>query len=120
MSIFHGIESEMFPKLVSESYIEKWSNERQMLIHWAKLWERIPVVNLTNTIALYTWIGVLLVFYLLSHKMFSQMIPFVPMFLLVLTCMASPVNDCFRYFAGFAAALPVTLTLLSEVVNAEK
>lgn len=76
MSIFHGIESEIFTKLVRVRVISRsGSNERQMLIHWAKLWERIPVVNLTNTIALYTWIGVLLVFYLLSNKIFSQMIP---------------------------------------------
>ncbi len=114
MSLFHGIGSAMFPKLVHESFIDEWKNKRQLLIQWANLWERIPVANLTNTIAAYTWMAVLLVFYLLVRKRFNRLIPFVPMFLMILTCMASPVNDCFRYFAGFAAALPVTLSLLPE------
>ncbi len=117
MSLFHGIGSAMFPKLVHESFIKEWNNGRQILIQWSNLWEKIPVVNLTNTIAAYTWLAVLLSIYLLIHKRFGRMIPFVAMFLMVLTCMASPVNDCFRYFAGFAAALPVTLILLSGITN---
>lgn len=117
MSLFHGIGSAMFPKLVHESFIKDWNNGRQILIKWSNLWEKIPVVNLTNTIAAYTWLAVLLTIYLLVHKRFGRMIPFVAMFLMVLTCMASPVNDCFRYFAGFAVALPVTLVLLSGITN---
>lgn len=95
-------------------FIKKLSVFRQILHAWAKVWDKIPLLCLTNICALYTWGIVLLFFYLLSKRMYLRLLPLVAMGVMILTCIASPVNDCFRYYAPIAASSPVLIVLLFE------
>ncbi len=82
---------------------------REIMEAYANLWDRLPLLNLTDSCALYTWICALLICFLIDRRKWLLVIPFVPIILLIGTCIASPVNDCFRYFAPAAASLPWAL-----------
>lgn len=119
MTIFHwlfGADDDNF----SFHYIEGLEDVRLAMDKWPYIWERIPVLNLTNTIAFYTWSIVILAYYLLRRKRFAELIPISALLIMVLTCMASPVNDCFRYYAPVAASMPALFILLGRQGVAEQ
>ena len=87
-------------------YISELSALRDVLDKWVYLWDKIPVLSLTDVIALYTWSLVLLAMDCIRSKKMAFLIPFAAVFLLILSCIASPVNDCFRYFFPAAASCP--------------
>lgn len=93
-------------------YIDFFDGARQLLQAWAKVWDKIPVLNTTNVCAAYTWIIVALFYYLLTKKLFADTLPLIAMGIMILTCIASPVNDCFRYYSSIAAAFPAIFLLL--------
>lgn len=95
-------------------YIDRMDNLRQILHAWAKVWDKIPLLCLTDICAFYTWEIVLLFLYLLLNKQFIRMIPFVAVGFMILTCIASPVNNCFRYFAPVAASFPALFLVLEN------
>ncbi len=95
-------------------FLESFSVPRQVLHAWAKVWDKIPILCLTDICALYTWLIVLIFYYLLTKKYFIKTIPIIAVGVMILTCVASPVNDCFRYFIPVAASLPILFTLLTD------
>lgn len=117
MTIFNWIYVEAFSEYYSFHYIEAWETGREILASWAEIWDKIPVLNLTNTIALYTWFIFLTGYYLLRKRQISDILPVLALLIMTLTCMASPVNGCFRYFAPVAAATPALLLLLRKSGN---
>ncbi|MCM1157217.1 MAG: DUF6020 family protein [Bacteroidales bacterium] len=114
MTIFHwlfGGGDENF----SFHYNDKLEKVRLAMDKWPYVWEKIPVLNLTDTIAFYTWAIVIMGYYLLRKKRFADTIPIAALLIMVLTCMASPVNDCFRYYAPVAASMPALLMLFGKM-----
>lgn len=110
MVYFHWIGTNSYPSEAFHfSYIPALELPRQLLAKWADLWDTIPVLSLTDTIAAYTWMIVLIGYFLLRQRRFRELIPVLAAMILILTCVASPVNDCFRYYAPVAVALPVLL-----------
>ncbi|WP_295360802.1 DUF6020 family protein [uncultured Pseudoramibacter sp.] len=85
---------------------------REILDKWADLWEHLPIFSLMNLIAIYTWTAVLITFWMLKTRHYAYALPCTALLLMVLTCMASPVNGCFRYFAPVAASLPALFALI--------
>lgn len=112
MTIFDWVEVEAFKDIYTFHYIEKWELVRKVLDTWSDVWDRIPVLNLTDTIAFYTWGIVLVGYYFLRKRQWENLIPVVALLIMVLTCMASPVNDCFRYYAPVAASAPALFIML--------
>lgn len=96
------------------SYVKKTEVVRDVLANWADIWDNLPLLSLTDTCAFYTWFIVLSGIYLICRKRFCELIAIVALLLMVVTCIASPVNDCFRYFSPVAAAAPLVLLLLQE------
>jgi hypothetical protein len=88
-------------------YTEGTKGLRSTLHEWVKIWDKLPILSLTDVCALYTWLTVILGMYLLIRRKFLWILPVLSVLLVIGTCMASPVNDCFRYFAPAAAAFPV-------------
>jgi hypothetical protein len=91
-----------------------WNKVRQTFDKWADVWDNLPVLSLTDTIAFYTWFIVLIGYILWKNRCWSGLIPIVAELLMITTCMASPVNDCFRYYAPVAASTPALLSLLNK------
>lgn len=85
------------------------SGLRSILEGWSTLWYKAPVIRTFYRIGIYTWVIIILASYLLNRKKYRESLILVPCFLLVLICMASPVNRCVRYFLPIIAALPVIL-----------
>jgi len=98
-------------------YIGFTDNIRQILHAWAKVWNKLPILSLTDMCAFYTWIMVLMCYYLIINRNYLKLIPFVAIGFMILTCIASPVNDCFRYYAPVAASFPVLWALLKIPVS---
>lgn len=82
---------------------------RSMLNSFHQWWHRIPILSLTDTIPAYTWFIVMMCFYVLLKGQRLEAIPFLMVAVALLTCIASPVNGSFRYFAPIAAATPALL-----------
>lgn len=114
MTIFNWIQVDAFQEYYSFHYVEQWEKGRNVLADWADLWDKIPVLNWTNKIPLYTWSIFLLGYYLLKKRRLADVLPILALLIMILTCMASPVNGCFRYFAPVAASSPALLLLLGR------
>jgi hypothetical protein len=114
MTIFYwcGTSSYWGSLYPNVSYGQSWDNARQMLDRWAYVWDNIPILSLTDTIAFYTWSIVLLGYMFWRKKQWSNLLPVFALLIIVLTCIASPVNDCFRYYAPVAASAPALIGLL--------
>ncbi|MDD3252707.1 MAG: DUF6020 family protein [Lachnospiraceae bacterium] len=87
---------------------------REVLHAWARLWDVLPVLNLTDHCAYYTWSIVLLGYFFLRRKRYLELLPIMAVLLVILSCIASPVNDCFRYFAPAAVSSPALMILLRK------
>lgn len=99
-----------FDRYFDFSYIDAFETSRKMLSDFNKLWHRLPLVSLTDSIPFYTWAAILYLAYACctrDKRLF--VVPVLALGLVWLSCIASPVNGSFRYFAPFAAAFPVVL-----------
>ncbi len=114
MTIFKWVEDSRFDKELLCSYKPGMSDIRDALDDWAEIWHQIPILNLTDMKAAYTWAIVLLGWLWCRRKEWLKLLPAFACTLMMLTCVASPVNDCFRYFAPVAAAFPALLCLLKR------
>lgn len=103
-----------FDKYFSFKYYDGFKNLRENLEMFADKWHQTPVVNLTDSIPLYTWLLILIITYTFVYQKGILAIPALAAALAILTCIASPVNGSFRYFAGIAAAMPVLLLTLKD------
>ena len=113
MSIFNWAYDERFPDWLNCSYPEWTEDLRNILDEWAELWHQIPILNLTDMKPMYTWTILLIGGILVKRKEYDKLLPIAGCVLMILTCIASPVNDCFRYYAPVAASFPGLFILLS-------
>ena len=114
MAIFNSVEEPNFSEWLLCHYSSRFAGARHILDNWPELWHQIPVLNHTDTKPLYTWTVVLMAYFLLKRKEYWKLLPVCAWLLMVLSCVASPVNDCFRYFAPAAAAFPALIPLLKK------
>lgn len=66
-----------------------------------------PVIRYLHRAGFYTWILIVLLSYLIYRKKYKEIICFVPVVVMLLTNIASPVNGSIRYTMPIMAALPV-------------
>lgn len=76
--------------------------------YYSFLWY-IPVFNLFYSCAFYTNFSILLWIYLLCRKKEKSAVPFVPVLINILVCIASPVNGLLRYAMPVIASAPLLL-----------
>ena len=114
MTVFNTVDDIRFPADFVCHYISGLAGIREMLAGWSYLWHEIPILNITDIKAMYTWVIVLMGYALIRRKEYEKLIPVGACSLMILTCIASPVNDCFRYYAPVAAAFPTLFILLKE------
>ncbi|ETP72231.1 hypothetical protein UYO_1755 [Lachnospiraceae bacterium JC7] len=109
MTIFDWVKDTRYPDEFTCDYVGIFESLRGILDDWAKLWDEIPLLSLTDVMPLYTWCIVLFGGMILKKRDYMMLIPVFAMILMILTCVASPVNGCFRYFIPVAAAFPMML-----------
>lgn len=68
----------------------------------------LPVFSLLKNTAVYVWMLILLVFYLIKEKKYRGLALIMPLALSVSVCLLGPLNgDYFRYFYGVSVCLPI-------------
>ena len=83
-------------------------------------WRHVPILGLLYECEFYTWLTIACGVYLLSRRRWSKLIPMVPVFLSILVCLLSPVNDSFRYFMPVAASLPLVIAVAAADMNSKR
>jgi len=75
----------------------------------AYLVDAVPVVNLLYACAFYFWGVLLLALYVTTRKQPRMLVVMLPVITLMIGCIGSSVNDCFRYEVPVAAAFPIVI-----------
>jgi len=100
-------------KVVSETYRLQFPQALEpirKLVHTAAyLVDAVPVVNLLYACAFYFWGVLLLALYVTTRKQPRMLVVMLPVITLMIGCIGSSVNDCFRYEVPVAAAFPIVI-----------
>ena len=78
----------------------------------AQIWHlsmRLPLVKYLCMPGLYTWIVMILALLLLKRRRYAALILFVPGFMNILVCLASPLANAIRYELPTVASVPLLL-----------
>lgn len=80
-----------------------------VLVYIWNLSMTLPLVKYLCTPGLYTWIVAVLAFMLAKRRRYSALILFVPGFMNILVCLASPLADAIRYELPTVASVPLLI-----------
>lgn len=90
---------------------------RKILEGWTDLWRDIPGIGAFYRIGTYTWLLAIMLAYLISRKKGRCLVLLLPGIVVILVCMASPVNRYVRYFLPVIAAMPVIIASLLHALR---
>lgn len=82
----------------------------------------IPVVSMMFSLGFLFWLVLTSLMYVIYRKNYNLILVYIPILILWLTCLASPVFCEFRYLYGMITSLPILLSIptLIEVKNKEE
>ena len=86
---------------------KKLEDARMLITEYAKLISDIPIINLVENVGIYTWIIILLINFTLKRKMYTYLIPLIPLTINVLVCIAAP-----AFFGNPRYAFPVMFSTI--------
>lgn len=93
------------------SMLPMFSGLRQVLKTAAEGASSLPVLHLLTDCAFHCWLLAALFVHLLMQKRYRRTVIFLPVLVMMIACIASPVNDCFRYFFAVVMASPLLLAV---------
>jgi len=105
--LWHGIPAEAFS--FSDSHNQSLRYQAYRGFHALR---QAPIVSLFFQLANYTWFMLFLMLVLIKTVKKQELLAFVPVLLLILSCIASPVNGEVRYFLPAIAAAPILLMFI--------
>ena len=100
-------------------YLDKSGYLRYAFVQALSVFEKLPLVGLTTSIGFMAWLTAVLGLWLARCKAKPVLPVFIGLGIFWLTCIASPVNDCMRYFLPVAGCLPLVFCL-AAVFSREK
>lgn len=100
-------------------YLDKSGYLRYAFVQALSAFEKLPLVGLTTSIGFMAWLTAVLGLWLARCKAKPVLPVFIGLGIFWLTCIASPVNDCMRYFLPVAGCLPLVFCL-AVVFSREK
>lgn len=92
-------------------YLDKSGYLRYAFVQALSAFEKLPLVGLTTSIGFMAWLTAVLGLWLARRKAKPVLPVFIGLGIFWLTCIASPVNDCMRYFLPVAGCLPLVFCL---------
>lgn len=95
-------------------FLGKTKKIRIVLQKYLSAWNDIPFINLLYRCAFYTWLVAAMTCYVMVGRQRKKLAAFVPAVLSILICVASPVNDCFRYYLPVIMAMPLLIAFASD------
>lgn len=118
--IYHKFDS----RIVKDGFNYHYNNlntSRKILTTYGQTFQSIPILNIFVNIGINVWILIFMLSYLIYLKKYKEIIYLSPPFILVLVCIASPVNTYFRYAMPYVFALMLNYGLfMKEVKTNEK
>ncbi len=92
---------------------------RDILSSYGKIFQYIPVIGLIVNIGFNTWIILFMLAYLTYRKKYKELIYLIPSLIVLLVCVASPVNTYFRYALPNIFALPTMFGIFQKEARKE-
>ncbi len=90
---------------------------RDVLTKFSKSFPYIPIIGLISNVGFNTWVLFLLIFYLIYKKKYSGIVYLVPSLIVLLVCVASPVNVYFRYAMPYIFSMVLSIALCFNYVK---
>ena len=85
------------------------STRQQLYLATIGIPQNLPGINIFYYLGNYTWFLLLLMLGLFIKKKYIYLLGFAPALLVILTCIASPVNGYFRYYIPVMMVVPILL-----------
>lgn len=101
-----------YDKVVEDGFDYHYNDlkeSRKFLSYYGVSFPYIPVIGLIVNIAFNVWILIFMLVYLIYKKKYKSAIYLIPSYILILVCIASPVNAYFRYALPYVFALMLNL-----------
>ena len=98
-------------------------NMRNILSSYGVAFPYIPILGLIVNIGFSTWFIILIFAYIIKLKQYKYLSYLIPSIILILICIASPVNTYFRYALPNVFSVPLIITMFISIrkeVNYEK
>lgn len=92
-------------------YLDKSGYLRYAFVQALSAFEKLPLLGLCTSIGFMAWLTAVLGLWLARRKAKQTLPLFIGIGIFWLTCVASPVNDCMRYFLPIAGCLPLIFSL---------
>lgn len=92
---------------------------RGILSSFGKAFLYIPIIGLIVNIGFNTWIILFMLSYLIYKKKYKELIYLIPSLIVLLVCIASPVNTYFRYALPNIFTLPTMFGIFKNEVRKE-
>lgn len=102
--------------ILDYSYNNK-KESRKIINNLLKLLENTPIISLFVNIGFNTWIILASVAFLIYKRKYRYLIVYMPVLSILLVCLASPVNAYFRYAMPYLFAMPLSISMLLDIVN---
>lgn len=99
--------------------MEALQSLREVLDNGAYVVRGIPVIGLLFSNGTYTWLVLLGIVLILQKNRIRNIMPFVPCIMVILFCVASPVNAYIRYMRPVMAASPLLVAWVLYRLNNE-
>ena len=93
------------------------STLRIILIIYGVIFPYIPGLGLIVNIGFSTWLLLFMISYLIYKKKYKEIIPYTPMIIVFLVCLASPVNTYFRYAMPNIFVMPMMIGIFLRIIN---
>lgn len=77
----------------------------------------IPLIGLIINIGFSTWILLFMISYLIYKRKYKYILCFIPMIIILLVCVASPVNTYFRYALPNIFTMPTAIAIFLYVIR---
>ncbi len=92
-------------------------NTSHVLVNVWNIGMKHPVIKYLCTPGFYTWVVVILAVMLAKRRKYSTLILFVPSFMNILVCLASPLANAMRYELPTVASVPLLIGLTYFVMH---
>lgn len=98
-------------------HYNKLNKSRDFLTRIGVVYPYLPILNVFVNIGFNVWIIIFMTFFLIYKKKYRELIFLSPSIVLILVCIASPVNSYFRYAMPYVFSLMLNLALFIKEAN---
>ncbi|MDD3241906.1 MAG: DUF6020 family protein, partial [Bacilli bacterium] len=93
---------------------------RNILSSYGQSFPYIPILGLIVNIAFNTWLIMIMSAYLIYIKKYKEIAYLAPAIILILVCIASPVNAYFRYALPYIFGMPLMVSIFFDIIKVRK